>query len=339
MQLTHHSEYQTVYLHHQRVAQGCQAAVIAWRASEEVLDVAEFGLHWTPATAHTFVAALSQLFQRYNQVLWQDFHYCHQCGGQCCVVDASDVRAFDLIAMTLLDLPPPLLPERIAANPQDCIYLAGSQCTWPSAWRTLKCWSFYCLGSGPWPATAALGALYQEITAQLQSVVSTHLPAELRRYEQVRQMNFADHLADPVDFSNTLHIACQTLLVAPLQARFPTFALEQPSQVRTEHSSPIFLLPEHDLYEFITEATEALYASPPVSPTGVDSSVDQFLVDLETLTWLIEHSPAQYPPEQSQQQLNELYQRYADAPIPAKGETPTLWYRMRNQILELLNPG
>ena len=249
------------------------------------------------------------------------------------MVDASDVHAFDLIAIALLDLTPPILPERIAANPHDCIYLAGSQCTWPADWRTLKCWSFYCLGSGPWPATAALGALYQEVTAELQTVVNTYLPEELRRYETVRQMNFANHLADPVDFSNTLHTACQTLLVAPLQARFPTFVLEPSSRSRTEQSSsPIFLMPEHDLYEFITEATETLYASPPLTPAGVASSADQFLIDLETLTWVIEHSPAQ-----RQQLLGELYPRYAAAPVPAKGEAPTLWYRMRNQILNLLN--
>jgi len=335
MKLSHHSEYQTVYLAHQSVVQGCQAAVTAWRASDEALDVAEFSLQWTPATARTFVNALSHLFQRYNQVLWQDFHYCHQCGGQCCVVDASDVRPFDLIAMALLELTPPVLSERIAANPQDCIYLAGSQCTWPAAWRTIKCWSFYCLGSGPWPASAALGALYQEVTAELQTVVNTHLPDALRRYEQVRQMNFADHLVDPVDFSNTLHTACQTLLVAPLQARFPTFALEHSGHSRPEQgSTPIFLMPEHDLYEFITEATEELYASPPITPAGVTSSADQLLVDLETLTWVIEHSPAQ-----RHQRLIELYARYTGAPVPAKGEAPTLWYRMRNQILNLLNDG
>lgn len=339
MKLAHHAEYATIYLHHQSLAQGCQAAVTAWRTSDEMLDVAQFGLQWTPATAHTFVDALSHLFQRYNQVLWQEFNYCHQCGGQCCVVDASDVRAFDLIAMALLDLTPPVLAERIATNPQDCIYLAGSQCTWPTAWRTLKCWSFYCLGSGPWPATAALGALYQEVTAELQTLVNTHLPEELRHYERVRQMTFADHLADPVDFSNTLHIACQTLLVAPLQARFPTFEMKPTSQVHTEHSRPIFLMPEHDLYEFITEATEELYTSSPITPAGVTSSADQLLVDLETLTWIIENPPAQHPPAQYQQQLNELYQRYAGAPVPAKGEAPTLWYRMRNQILSLLNHG
>ncbi|MEZ4725682.1 MAG: hypothetical protein R3E79_00950 [Caldilineaceae bacterium] len=333
MDLTHHTEYQSVYLHHQTLAQGCQTAVAAWQASGESLPVAEWELQWTPATAHTFVGAMRQLFQAYNHVLWQEFHYCRQCGGQCCVVDASDVRPFDLIALALLALAPPVLPPRIAANPQDCIYLAGSQCTWPTDWRTIKCWSFYCLGSGPWPVTAALGELHDAVTKRLQAVVTTHLPEPLRLYERTQGMHFADHLADPVAFAHTLHAACHTLLVAPLHTRFPTFPLDLPLLVQPKAThTPIFLMPDPDFSEFITAATEELYASPPDVPAGVTSSTDQLLSDLDTLTWIIENQPAQRP-----QLLAELYTRYAGAPVPRKGEKPSLWYGMRNQILTLLN--
>lgn len=333
MNLTHHPEYQTCYRRHQALAQGCQSAVAAWRARNEPLPITALGIQWTPATARTFVAAVSGLFAAYNALLWQEFHYCRQCGGQCCVVDASDVRPFDLIACALLELTPPLLPDRIAANVHDCIYLAGSQCTWPADWRTLKCWSFYCLGSGPWPLTATLGELHAAVMSRLQLVVNTHLPAPLRRYEQVAGLNFADHLADPVAFANILHSACHDLLVAPLHAGFPLFPLTPPTSSQAERrSTPIFLMADPDLYEFITAATMALYESPPFPPAGVAAAVDQFLADLETLTWIIENKPAQ-----RQQQLQELYWRYAAAPAPAKGAAPSLWYQMRNQLLLLLN--
>ena len=332
MDLTLHPEYNLVYRYQQRLAQGCQAAVIAWQACNDRLMTAEPALQWTPTTAHTFVNALSQLFQAYNGVLWQDFHYCRQCGGQCCVVDASDVRPFDLIATALLSLTPPVLPARLAANPTDCIYLDGAQCTWPTDWRTIKCWSFYCLGSGPWPATVALGTLHDAVMIRLQAVVNQHLPFPLRDYETSHQMHFADNLADPVLFAHTFHTACHDLLVAPLHARFPLFDLTSPEHSpATVGRTPIFLMAESDLYEFITTATEILYETPPVAPVET-LSVDQLLSDLETLTWIVENKPAQY-----QQQLQELYQRYADAPAPAKGEAPTLWVQMRNQLLQLLH--
>jgi len=333
MDLTRHPEYKTVYRQQQRLAQGCQAAVVAWQASNERLATAEPMLQWTPEAARTFVNAISQLFHAYNGVLWQEFHYCRQCGGQCCVVDASDVRPFDLIATALLELTPPVLPPRLAANPTDCIYLAGAQCTWPQEWRTIKCWSFYCLGSGPWPVTASLGALHHEVMTRLQGVVNEHLPSPLRHYESSRQIHLADNLADPVLFAHTFHTACHELLVTPLHARFPLFELAAPAHVSTTAGrTPIFLMTESDLYEFITTATETLYEAPPIAPPGVGASVDQLLSALETLTWIVENEPAQH-----QQQVADLYQRYAGVPVPAKEEAPTLWYQMRNQLLQLLN--
>lgn len=333
MDLTQHPEYTTRYLHHQTLAQGCQAAVAAWQHSPETLLTAEPALPWIPATARIFINDIGQLFRAYNDVLWQEFHYCRSCGGQCCVVDASDIRPFDLIATALLDLMPPVLPPRLAAKPTDCIYLAGAQCRWPHEWRTIKCWSFYCLGSGPWPVNASLGALHGAIMTRLQVVVEQHLPLPLQRYETSSQVRFADHLADPVLFAHTFHTACHELLVAPLHARFPLFDLEAPvHSSATAGRTPIFLVTESDFATFITTTTEALYEAPPVAPPDITVSVDQLLTDLETLTWIVENEPAQRT-----QQLTELYQRYATVPAPAKGEAPTLWYQMRNQLLQLLN--
>jgi hypothetical protein len=145
-------------------------------------------------------------------------------------------------------------------------------------------------------------------------------------------MHFAESLAAPVLFAHTLHTACHELLVAPLHARFPLFAPASPTHTPTTASrTPIFLMAESDLYEFITTATETLYEAPPIAPPGVGASVDQLLSDLETLTWIVENEPAQH-----QQQVADLYQRYAGVPVPAKEEAPTLWYQMR-QLLQLLN--
>jgi len=97
---------------------------------------------------------------------------------------------------------------------------------------------------------------------RLQTVVNQHLPLPMRDYETSRQMHFADNLADPVLFAHTFHTACHDLLVAPLHARFPLFELVLPEQSPTALSrTPIFLIVESDLYEFITTATECMYES------------------------------------------------------------------------------
>ena len=40
-------------------------------------------------------------------------------------------------------------------------------------------------------------------------------------------------------------------------------------------------------------------------------------------------------PEQAPQWLAEMYQRYAHAPAPKRGQRASLWYRMRNRVLHL----
>ncbi|MBV7337959.1 hypothetical protein KFU94_58960 [Chloroflexi bacterium TSY] len=336
MNLIQHPEYSTVYVQNQEANQGCKKAVEAWLGAQKPIQVDQYSITWTPASMLSLVHELSEMFQAYNQVLWKQFHYCQQCGGQCCVVDASDIRPFDLIAVALLNKKAPLLPDRIRANVHDCIYLSGTRCTWPDSWRTIKCWSFYCLGSGPWDATASLGDLYREITQQLVETVRSHLPEALRRYESVHHICLTDSLDDPVAFSNTLHRALDNLFVQPFHNQYPLFELKISSESPTtpEHANPrsnIFLL-VHDTMTFIAETTERLFTDPPTQPEGISTSLEQFFEDLETLEWLMMGEPTN-----KQTMLDEMYGRYADAPIPSKGESGSIWYEMRNQILYLLN--
>lgn len=193
----------------------------AWRADNLPLSVERYGLTWRYTDAQRFVTDLARLFHAYNVLLWEHFPYCPGCGGQCCVKDASDVRLFDLLAVALLDQAPPILPVDHTLDKRACIYLVNARCAWPERWRTIKCWSFYCLGSGPWPPDANLGALYQAVTRQLQQVVEQWLPAPLRRYEAVEAISLAAYLEDPVEFANQLHEAVAAIFVAPFCARYP----------------------------------------------------------------------------------------------------------------------
>jgi IS1 family transposase len=68
--------------------------------------------------------------------------------------------------------------------------------------------------------------------------------------------------------------------------------------------------------------TPAPAAPPP--PPGVESNLEQVLVDLETVQLLM----ALRPPDGAEQ-LGRLLKRYQAAPVPAKGEKATLWYRFR----------
>jgi hypothetical protein len=217
MKLTQHSEYTGVYLRNQAAFQHCQQAVADWKASNKTIAVPAYGLHWSYETARLFVQELSRLFQAYNQVLWENFHYCRQCGGQCCVVDASNVQAFDHLAIALLDRAAPALPDNITARDHQCIYLLNRRCSWPEEWRTIKCWSFYCLGVGPWQPGSSVGELRGAIIVQLRQVVCAHLPAQLQQYEAISGISLTDPLDDPVHFSEILHQALAEIFVKPFE--------------------------------------------------------------------------------------------------------------------------
>lgn len=81
---------------------------------------------------------------------------------------------------------------------------------------------------------------------------------------------------------------------------------------------------------FIAKTAQRLWRKPPPAPAELDVSVEQFLADLETLEWIMLGQPQQAP-----QWLGQMYQRYAHAPAPKKGQRASLWYRMRNRVLHL----
>ncbi|HEY4386487.1 MAG TPA: hypothetical protein VGN34_18680 [Ktedonobacteraceae bacterium] len=346
MKLTQHSEYQGVYLYNQEAFQRCQAAIAQWKEHNDIISVPAYSLQWTYASTQSFVRALSQLFHEYNRIIWEDFNYCRQCSGQCCVSGASNVRPFDLIAVALLDRTIPVLQDNITARGRECIYLSNRRCSWPDEWRTIKCWSFYCLGPGPWRANASISEMRGEIADKLQRLVRASLPEQLRIYEEVRGIVLADYLDEPLSFSNELHNALSEIFVDPLIERYSAMAM--PPVIMTieeththntlsktnSRQRDISLLPLFDdkILAFITEAVEQIYEHEMVVPEEL-MNIDpaQFLEDLESLQWIIEGHPSQ-----RSKLLKEMSLRYANAPAPGEHENPTLWYRMRDAIFTLL---
>ena len=342
MKLNRHPEYEHIYQRHRQANERCRRALADWQAGGASIPVERYGLSWTYESAQAFARALSRMFQAYNQVMWEQFPYCRPCSGQCCVLDASDIRPFDLIAVALLDLSPPLLPAESTATPRDCIYLVSQRCTWPDAWRTIKCWSFYCLGSGPWGPAETVDELYRAVSEALKAVARQGLPEPLRRYEAVRGEQLADHLDDPVHFADRLHDAIFDIFVGPLQARYPfsvgdpAGAAFRPAAAGAGPGPNIFLWETEapalagapsvdDALAFIAgiaeQATGLMLAVPEETP----GALEQLLADLESLEWIIVSRPAQ-----AEKLLAEMYHRYVQA--PEGEEYAGIWAGMRRQI-------
>lgn len=329
MKLTQHPEYQRVYVSNGQVAVRCQEAVARWKVNNDIIDVPELGFQWTYESAQAFIQQLSQLFQAYNQVLWKTFHYCRECGGQCCVVDASNVRAFDLLAIALLSLQAPVLPTNITARERECIYLLNHRCSWPEAWRTIKCWSFYCLGIGPRKPDDSVGELHTAITRELQQVVRTYLPDQLHQYEHIHGVLLSDYLDDPVRFSDELHIALGKIFVAPLAKQY--FIVD------TQNSPyPFTDKPENADYDVdevlatIVEIAEQVSEYPLTLLTQTRISPEQVLADLESLQWIIEGHPSQ-----SRQMVQDMYGRYTDSPIDDMSEANVILSRMCKLLIRM----
>jgi hypothetical protein len=331
MKLTQHSEYRTIYLSNNAAFERCRDAVTQWKVGNDTLIVARYALQWTYESARSFILELSQLFQEYNRVLWEMFHYCRQCGGQCCVTGASHVRAFDLLAIALLDRSVPLLSENVTARERQCIYLSQQRCSWPEEWRTIKCWSFYCLGVGPWQPGMSLNALRHPIIAELQRVVHAFLPVQLRSYEAVNQIILTDYLDDPVRFAEELQQALFEIFVSPLNEVYSFLETQDIDDRRLSQTrmTSSFML-DDNASAFLAEAVEQICENQPEVPMGLDISTEQLLEDLEMLVWVVEGHPAH-----EQKILTELYRRYANAPAPEEGVEPTIWYLMRDFILNL----
>jgi hypothetical protein len=231
------------------------------------------------------------------------------------------------VALALLDASLPDLPANLAATDRDCIYLAGQSCTLSAEWRTIKCWSFFCLG-GLWDPDVPLGERYDDLTAALKVVVLVHLPAALRTYE-VRGDRLADHLHDPADFATALEDALWEVLVGPLHARYPLIEGDAPEAAKlSADENPI----EEELLAFIAEAMQELLVDPPPVPEGLAVTAEQLLEDLEALEWIVVGRPTHRA-----RLLQEMAARYASAPDPVDGEQSLIWWRMRERIAQLID--
>jgi hypothetical protein len=268
------------------------------------------------------------MFRAYNRILWEQFPYCRACGGGCCVLDASHVGPFDGIALALLGLSLPSLPDAIATSVRGCVYLDGRQCTLPTGWRTTKCWSFYCLG-GRWEPGASLGEHHGALAGALKGVVLDHLPAELRRYEQVSGDALIAHLDDPTDFAHALDDALFEILVEPLHARHPLLA-----QVQAEDASqPGDARPaQEEVLAFVSRAMEHVFGADPVALERLIISPDQFLADLELLEWIAVGCPSNQV-----RLLGEMRDRYAAAPAPGNPGQSALERQLLDQVSLLLD--
>jgi hypothetical protein len=328
MRLEGHPEYIQALLDRETVAR-CRRAVEGWKAGRLELQVPAYGLSWTPESALSLVHELQDLFAAYNRVLWEQFLYCRACGGQCCVNEASHVGPFDGVAIALLETSLPDLPPNLPTTDRACIYLAGRACCLPVEWRTIKCWSFFCLG-GLWDPAAPLGKPYSDLTAALKAVVQTHLRRSeclaLRTYEEARGDPLVDHLHDPADFAAALDDALWEVLVGPLHARYPLLDEREPDAPTADADTA-----EDQVLAFVAEAMEQVLLDPPSVPEGLPLTAAQLLEDLETLEWI-----AVGRPTHRARLLREMGARYAGVPGPVDGEGPSVWYQMRTHLDELL---
>lgn len=87
-----------------------------------------------------------------------------------------------------------------------------------------------------------------------------------------------------------------------------------------------------NVLDFVARTAERVLKDPPPVPADLDTTVDQLLEDLALLEWIMLGHP-----EKATDLLVELYDRYAKAPPPKKGQRATPWYRMRNHVLHLWN--
>jgi hypothetical protein len=327
MKLAEHPGYGD-YLKDQEIARRLREAVQLWKDSGAPLPVETYALLWSYASAQELFHSLSHLFQQYNRVLWEQFPYCRQCGGQCCGVNAAQISRVDLMALALLDKLLPELSERVDLTDRDCIYDTLGGCGWPDQWRTVKCWLFYCLGSGQWKLSDASGEGYNAITVALGRIIDEGLPDALRKYEEVHADPLTAHLVDPYDFSNVLCQAMDEILVRPIIDRYYKTGGFDRDRPAIQADS---LVGDDETLAFIAEAAHRVYDGASFAPPELEITKDQLLADLEQLEWIVLGQPGN-----SQELLEEMYHRYAHTPSSTLGEYASIWQRMQQQIRLLL---
>ncbi len=321
--MSKHPEFEQHQTHREK-AEAYRRAVASWQESGEPLPAGN-GRAWTVERAQGVLDGLVDLFNAYNRALWRHFPYCNQCLGGCCVVDAADLKGIDYVALALMEEQLPRRPARSPVNERACIYLTPQGCSWPAAWRPIKCAAFYCLGSGEWQLDAA-DARYEEITEALRRVVGKHLPA-VTHYLALDEQALLDLLPDPVAFADALAARLDETLLAAIHARYPSLVPEERGEIDAEQDRSATAL------AFIAEAVEEVYANPPPDPDGLPLSAEQLLEDLETLQWVLLGGPAG-----DQLLLEEMAERYAAVRPPIASEAPSVWYRMQRHVEALRSP-
>ncbi|MCA9874636.1 MAG: hypothetical protein KC441_13295 [Anaerolineales bacterium] len=313
MELTLHPEYEQ-YQADQALLARMGPAVAAWLAGGRSLktETAVF----SPAAVRQLLAELVELFHAYNRVLWQEFDFCRQCRGGCCVVGASQVTAVDALALTVLNEPLPDLPAQTHHDDRACVYLGDGGCTWPARWRPLKCQVFYCLGSGNWRLDAA-DAWYGRLTRRLQQTVTEHWPTLLRDYEAQSGRTLADLLADPLHFAEALTAVLDEWLIKPLETQLGVDDLLPDEPVYPHDAEPA---PQTGA--FIAEMMDRLEAL----PLG-ETAVADLYTDLETLQWV-----AAGHPDNSQALLAEIDAHCAAPHLPESRELDAIRRRIAAQV-------
>jgi hypothetical protein len=219
----------------------CRRALAEWKASgkEVPVEVWGLGLEFEPMTyddAVVFADEMSTLIMEFNQVLWEQFPYCRQCGGQCCAYHPT-IFELDLLLLALRERELPVLPDEINATKEDCIYLTKEGCAWPPHYRPLRCWTFFCLGQDDSdrrpPKMLKLKAVMDlpKIWEALNGVLDMWLPATVHYWADA-DSNLPIVLVDlpeylqglgilPIDLDEILFDALHDVFLNPLGAAFP----------------------------------------------------------------------------------------------------------------------
>jgi hypothetical protein len=324
MELRLHPEY-PFYLQHLDLDWRCRKALSAWQASGALLSVEEYSLFWTYAQAQEFTYALRDFLRAYNQILLEQYPYClKECGGQCCMLNGAYIAAFDCLALGLLELPYPRLPEHIEAGAFDCIYRGAQGCLWPQSWRTFKCWLFYCPGGSTGQSFDLPG-----IARALQPIVNEYLPLAFKRAALITGTDLASRLDDPLAFAEGIGAVLDHIFVRPLNALYPFLADRRGSSYYQNSEAPhqSFFCEDIAWSSFVQEVSEFLDNLPEDS-SGFSS--EQCLADLEMLEWIRLGKP-----ENAKGLLEEMYARYARTSESANERYAWVFESLRWHILRL----
>lgn len=256
-------------------SQRVRKAIASWKDSGQEIEVPRYGLQWRPDSLQQFVKKLAGSFQAYNQVLWQVYPYCTTCRGGCCLIESPRISPFDMVSLAILDEPYPTFPENSQVLRETCVYLLGRRCSWPAAWRTMKCWTFYCLGGEGWQLSDPHDIRYRQMAEDLKANLRQNMPPEINVYEVVTGEDLAERLIDPLDFADSLNHVLEEIFVQPFDARFPLGV-----NLQNGRGSPSAANPDPEALALISRVMDQFETETP-------ELGEQILADLETIEMLV----------------------------------------------------